>query len=392
MLKIRASALMLASLSPSAAIAAPESPATSPGTSPGTSPATSPAALAGIWEGSIGTLPVRACFVRREWRTFGAYYYLSRLQLIALDREEGAGDVFHEGGGDGAGAPRWRIERAGSSRLTGRWTSGSRTLAVRLRRVAGEESEEGACASLAFQRPRLAGVRTATRRASKDGVAYAYLALDTGGRFDIHIETFALDGDSEAVRRLNATLGETLAGNPPQWFGCVSGSLAQGPNEGSENQHLEPAMISRRWLSVTAQYDGFCGGAHPDASSTYRTFDRTTGREIDLHDWLDAAAVHRERFEGVDEESKTLLPAFRTVILAGWHAEDAECDEVVRGQDYWNIGLTRDALVFTPLLPHVVQACGEGFTMSFERLRPYLTRDAAEHLRALQAEGPAPTA
>jgi hypothetical protein len=374
MLKIRASALMLASLSPCAAVAAPESPA----------------ALAGTWEGTIGSLPVRACFVRREWGTFGAYYYLSRLRLIALDGDDGAGNVFHEGSRASAGAPSWRIERADASRLTGRWTSGRRALAVRLRRLGGggEAEEEGPCASLAFHRPRLAGVRTVTRRASQDGVAYTHLALDTGGRFDSSIQTFALDGDGEAVRRLNATLGESLAGDPPRWFECVTGSLGQGPNEGADSTTIEPAMVSRRWLSVTDRYDGFCGGAHPNMSSTYRTFDRASGREIDLHDWLDATAVYRERFEGVEEESKTLLPAFRNVILDGWRPEDAECDEIVRGQDYWNIGLTRDAFVFSPLLPHVVQSCGETFAISFDRLRPYLTREAAETLRALRAEGP----
>jgi hypothetical protein len=374
MMKVCASALMLASLSPSAAAAAPASPA----------------ALAGTWEGTIGSLPVRACFVRREWGMFGAYYYLSRLRLIALEAEEGAGIVFHEGGGDGAGAPRWRIERAEASRLTGRWTSGGRARAVRLRRLGGGEGEPGPCAAPAFHRPRLAGVRTVTRRASKDGVAYTHFALDTRGRFESRVETFALDGDGEAVRRLNATLSEAMAGDPPRWFECVTGALEQSPNEGADSQTREPAMISRRWLSVTDEYDGFCGGAHPNSSSTYRTFDRASGREIDLHDWLDAAAVRRERFEGVEEGSKTLRPAFRTIILAGWRAEDAQCDEIVRSQDYWNIGLTRDAFVFTPLLPHVVQSCAETFTMPFDRLRPHLTREAAQAIRALQAEGPAP--
>jgi len=377
MLKICASALMLALLSPSAAIAAPVSSA---------------ATLPGIWEGRVGSLPVRACFVRRDSGIFGAYFYLSRLRLIALNAEEGASNVFYEGGGDGAGAPRWRIDRADSSRLTGRWTSGSNTLAVQLRLVGAGEAEAGACAAPAFHQPRLAGLRTLDRRASSDGVAYTHLALDTRGRFEISVETFALDGDSEAVRRLNATLGEELAGNPPRWFECITGSLEYSPHEGSLNESFEPALVSRRWLSAIDQDESYCGGAHPNASSTYRTFDRASGREIDLYDWLNAAAVHRQRFEGSDEETKTLQPAFRQVILSGWHAEDAECDETIRNQEYWNIGLTRDALIFWPQLPHVVQACEEGFTMAFDRLRPYLTPEAAEYLRALQAEGPAPAA
>src|SRR6185503_11391200 len=129
-----------------------------------------PADLAGIWEGNVGTLPVRACFVQRDWGTFGAYYYLSRLRLIPLEVEEGAAGAFREGG-DTQG-PRWRIESADAARLSARWTSGGRTLPVRLRRLAGGEGEEGACASLAFHAPRLAGVRTVAARAAKDGVDY----------------------------------------------------------------------------------------------------------------------------------------------------------------------------------------------------------------------------
>ena len=56
MLKVRFVALILGGLLPSASVAQPASTA----------------GLAGIWEGTIGTLPVRACFVTREGGTCGA--------------------------------------------------------------------------------------------------------------------------------------------------------------------------------------------------------------------------------------------------------------------------------------------------------------------------------
>ena len=68
----------------------------------------------------------------------------------------------------------------------------------------------------------------------------------------------------------------------------------------------------------------------------------------------------------------------------------ADCEETVRSHEYWNIGLTRDALLFTPDLPHVAQACGEEFTIPFARLRPFLTEEGAANLRALQTEAAAP--
>ena len=82
--------------------------------------------------------------------------------------------------------------------------------------ISGDESP---CASPLFHRPRLEGLRTLSSRAAMDGVAYTKLTLDLRGRFDSHFESFALDGTSAAAQRINAALGQGLAGDPPSWFG-----------------------------------------------------------------------------------------------------------------------------------------------------------------------------
>lgn len=345
-----------------------------------------PADLSGVWEGTIGALPVRACFASRDWGSFGAYYYMSRRRLIELEGDERSSALFREGAGSDPSRPRWRIESAGSGRLTAQWTGRGRTLPIRLSRVANPEGEEGPCGSLAFHGPRLEGIRTETARASTDGVAYSRITLNHDGRFDVGIETFALDGPGAAAGLINATLRQSMAGDPPDWFDCVRTPLAQGPNEGSLNQRLAPAMISRRWMSVTEQFDDFCGGAHPNHGQRYRTFDLAGGAEIDLHDWFNATAVRRQRFESSEEDIKTLEPALTAVILAGWRPDDEGCEASVRTQEFWTIGLTRDSLIFAPDLAHVAQACGEEFRVTFERLRPFLTEEGAANLRALRAE------
>jgi hypothetical protein len=360
---------------------------------PATPPPAAPTdALAGIWEGNVGTLPVRACFTRGERRTFGAYYYQSRMRLIALENRESPEDMFEEGGGGGAGpganAARWRIERAGATQLTASWTQGNRTLPVRLRRIARQTGEANPCTSIVFHRPRLAGVRAVRSRARADGVAYTRFRLDNRGRFAVNVDTFALDGNGAAVRRINTALGQGLAGNPPGWFDCISNSLEMMPYEGESNESLEPVMFSRRWLSVAAHGDWSCGGAHPDADNSYLTYDLTTGAEVRLLGWFSTRAVKRERVRGAPEIYLTLEPAFRTFILSGRRAtpDTAECDEVIQREEYWNAGLTRDGFVFTPQLPHVVQACEEAFTIRFDRLAPWLTPQGAAHVRALRAE------
>ena len=343
---------------------------------------TAPANLPGIWEGTIGNLPVRACFVQRDWGPFGAYYYMSRRRLIPLEPVEGSPNLFSETSAE-PGTPRLQVGSVNGDRLDGRWTGGRRALVVRLTRVAADVGEEGPCGSMVFHAPRLDRVRTVTRRIATDGVSYSRIELDHGGRFDATVGTFALDGTGAAVGRLNTALSQSLAGNPPDWFDCLRAPLDTGPNEGDIHDNREPVMISRRWLSVNYQNDSSCGGAHPNSGLYYETYDLTTGAEVDLHGWFVPAAIRRERIEGADDELKTLLPALRSVILAGWTGE-GECGEIVRDAEYWNIGLRRDAFVFAPSLAHVVQACGEEFTVPFARVRHQLTREGAANIDALR--------
>jgi len=349
--------------------------------------APAPPPLAGTWQGTIGGRAVRACFVQRDWGAFGAYYDMARLRLIPLTAEEGTGSGFSEGGGD-AGTPRWQIVHAGPTRLTARRTSGRRTLPVQLRRLSGPQGEESPCAGVAFHRPRLAGIGTVTARVTYSGVDHDRLTLDTGGRFGIEVVTFALDGASPAIRRINAALAAPLAGDPPRWFECVSNSLQQGAMEGEYSEKLEMVTMTRRWLSVRYQQGGYCGGAHPDASSSYRLFDLTTGAEVNIQDWFNDRAIRRERVEGVSEEVRTLQPAFRAFLTESWQPQDAECGEPIRTAEYWNIGLEGDGFLFGPQLPHALAACYQEWGPGVDMLAPWLTPEALAQMRALRAERP----
>lgn len=348
---------------------------------------TDPSALPGVWEGNVGNLPVRACFVEREWGSFGAYYYLSQRRLIGLEPVEGARATFREGFDQGGSAPRWQVQSATATQLQARWTSGRRALAVQLRRVA-VTGEEGPCGSMAFHRPRLEGVRTTTRPATTDGVVYTRIALDHGGRFGASVETFALIGSGETVQRINAALARPLTGNPPEWFDCLRAPLEMSAMEGDLAETYAPAMISRRWLSVNHQSDASCGGAHPNSGLYYETYDLANGARVELHDWFGDAAVRRERVEGADDELRTVLPPLREAVLAGWTGE-GECGAVVREAEYWHIGLRRTGFVFAPSLAHVVQACGEEVNVPFARIRRFLTPQGAAYVDALRSE-PAP--
>jgi hypothetical protein len=202
------------------------------------------------------------------------------------------------------------------------------------------------------------------------------------------VVTFALDGTSPAITRLNAALAAPLAGDPPRWFECVGNSLQQSGLEGEYREKLEMVTITRRWLSVRDQQGGYCGGAHPDASTSYRLFDLTTGAELNVQDWFNDRAIRRERVEGVSEEVRTLQPAFRAFLTGTWQPEQAECGEAIRSAEYWTIGLDSHGFLFGPQLPHALEACYQEWGPGFEMLRPWLTPEALAQISALRAERP----
>ena len=332
--------------------------------------------FAGVWQGNLGGQPVRVCFNQLDWGTFGQYYYLSHLQAIPLQQPDGQNRTFVEGSDESdSTSPRWTFTQVAPDALAGTWTQAARTLPVLLTRVSGPKLEEddSPCGSMAFQRPRLEGVHTITKPAAKDGVNYTRLILDHRGHFgeDISAETFALAGDTPAVRRINAKLREPLAGEPDGWLSCVRMAANTSPNGGENNESDTPRMVTPRWLVVMHHWDGFCGGAHPDSADTPMLFDLATGSEINVFDWFNGKAVKREAVEGYPP-LVSLQPQFRSFVIGRWKAEDAECTDAVRTQDYWDVELTPTGFRFTPQLAHVVEACSEGFKVPFAKLQPWL--------------------
>jgi hypothetical protein len=350
-------------------------------------PAAAAPAWEGVWQGTIGALPVRACLVQRDWGAFGAYYYVSHLKLIPLNGAKN-GSPFREGAmEEDPKAARWTIAAAGAGALSGQWAQGDRTLPIRLTRMEGVATDEFPCTSMTFHRPRLSGIGTVSQRATKDGISYTRLILDPRGRFgDVKVETFQLDGSSAPVRAINASLHAPFAGDPPEWFDCLRSALEQNSLEGDIDDVTVPRLITARWLVATRQSDSYCGGAHPDEASEPLLFDLSTGRPVDLHDWLNAKAIKRERFGSGADEAKELTPEFRSVLLARWKPADTECGDPVREADFWTIELTRTGLVFRPELAHVVQACADDVALPFARLRPYLSAEGLKQVAALQAE------
>ena len=327
----------------------------------------------GVWQGTIGALPVRACLQQRsETYANGSYYYLSRLKPIALSHEDDGGWSEESDSG------RWTIAASAPGRLTGTWRGGSKSLPIALTRVAVSKGEEDPCGSNAYIAPRLRPVKVVSKPARKNGFAHTELVYDVGPSFpEVGISSFSYpptrpgDGAINAALRLDPTKPE----GDGDYLGCMKMALASGGRDGDFQFSQTPELVTSEFLSVAVNRGGFCGGAHPDESVGHRVFDRTSGKRVDVVGWLTARGVVPS---GGEEGTSTrqITAALKALALKHFpfgRGEDADCREAISSEDYWEIALTRRGLAFTPSLPHVVQACEDAALVPFAELDPFLS-------------------
>jgi hypothetical protein len=325
----------------------------------------------GVWQGMIGTLPVRACLAWDQVSSgdaVGSYYYLSRLRAIHL-AQQGTSRVWNEG--DTAPAPRWTFAQVGRDRLSGTWSGGGRSLPFRLSRIASDD-KEAPCAGEAFNGPRWRPLTVKATPAVKDGVRFRSLVFGVGPAFSsISLSGFELIGDDAATRRINAGLRQRVPGPQEEWRGCVTGGLEAHGYDGNLDATLAPTLITPRWLGAALTQIDECGGAHPNSGVVPVTFDRATGAAVDLHDWLGDGAV--DRSQATVDLPPTIRPAFRRLIIAKAGDLEPDCRDALAGESFWDIGLDRRGLTFRPELPHVTQACADDVLVRWATLARFLT-------------------
>lgn len=336
--------------------------------------AAAPPAWKGTWKGTIGTLPVHVCLNKTPYENRGAYYYDRHKRLISLELDQQRQE-WVEGEGRTNKGPRWSLApNAGT--LTGTWRSGKRSLPVRLTRITGPSREyEGPCAGMDFHRPRVSPVRLTSKAGIKDGAKFTAWSFKPGAPYnDVAIATFTLDRADGGVPKINAVLRDILPkpDGTGTWLECMAGNADAHGADGDYLESIEPVLISKRWLSAKHHNDSDCGGNHPNTSNVWRTFDLENAVEVDPHDWFKPSAVTITPYAGDDEPAKTLTNDFRAMILKGWKPADPDCKDAIARQEFWNIGIVRGALVFSPDLPRVVMACGEQFKVPFAKLKPKL--------------------
>lgn len=358
--------------------------------------------MTGVWRGTVGELPVTACFDWRDWRSelFGVYYYDRHLRPISL---RPSGDVLQEEVGYGtSNGFEWLLHSMDGDVLTGTWRSETSEYPITLERVDfdAREYSDAACESLTFNAPRMAGGSVVEEPAEFAGQGYTLLRYIAPPQFRssanepfVWIESFRLDAEEPGDAAVNAELARILDVADPrsEVADCLSGALLAFGGDGDFSWTAQPEVLTDRWLGVRISSGTYCGGAHPNYAEWRRVFDRQTGEETAADSWINSRGVTREQYESGGESYAyfTLTEELRALLVSHWpieHPDDAECADAARGQEFWRLGLASDGMAFIPSMPHVMTVCANTVAVTWDELAPYLTEEGRMVAGMFQAQ------
>ncbi|MEO8617881.1 MAG: hypothetical protein ABI412_00815 [Sphingomicrobium sp.] len=339
----------------------------------------------GVWQGTIGTLPVRACFDAGEYSSEGKYFYLKHLRMIPLVPDDKTPGELTEGWADTKGIARWNMKAVSGNRAEGIWAGNDQTMPIRLTRLpfATDQEFATACGSLAFIEPIFAATRILNFAGHVGGFAIEHWSLAFPDD-SISIESFQLKGEGSAIEAINRRLREPFEKPGEGWQWCLRNAHAFG---GDFDEAITTKLVTAKWLSVDHSNDSFCGGAHPNQSNTAILFDRRTGAIVNLYDWFASAAVRREEVDGnatIDSLGTALL---RDVVgRIDFTEMQEDCRPAVETATSWDLALSDMGIAFTPSLPRIVMACGDTVVLRWKALTPYLNEIGKREVAALQTE------
>ena len=341
-------------------------------------------AMHGVWRGTIGNLPVHACYDAGDYSNEGKYYYSKRLSTIPLRADDKTPGELTEGWA-AKDVARWRMTTIGKDQAEGAWSGKGRTLPIRLTRMPFATSDESstACSSLAFVEPILAATRIVRTPARDHGLAIEKWKLAYPDD-SISVESVQLKGARPAIAIINRRLREPFDKADDGWKWCLRNA---GPFGAGYHDAVTVSWVTSRWLSVNLFNESYCGGAHPNNSNQPILLDRRTGNAANLYSWFRSAFSNREKVEGYSETIDSLKAGlFELVIRTHPRTgdKDKECGDAVETASSWTLELKAEGIAFTPDLPRVVMACGDEVVMPWAKLKPYLSAIGKKEVAALR--------
>jgi hypothetical protein len=354
------------------------------GTAHGAPASTTKGNLNAVWQGTLGTTKIMACFDADD---ISYYYYVKYRQVIDLHKTNSVG--WTENDGDKVLA-HWTFDGAASpDQLHGQWSdaAGKRYLPIELTRIdvkSADSDDDGPCASDAFNQILEGALKVVTSgEKTFNGRRYREISAQADNLPDYNVTTLELIGSGAAIASINQALRLDLPDSPAkvtEFYFCHREAMRTG-DETSESLTVQPTIWTATLLEVTRSESEDCGGAHPGATTTsVRMWNPQTGRPIDIGTWFTAAALVGDAPADPADEVRQVSANLQKVILS--LSDDVKDGDCSPSEISYEIHPDKAAMVFTP--QSVDLPCDDDIAVPYGKMLPFLSGVGKAGLQALK--------
>ena len=319
----------------------------------------------GVWNGSIGTKAIVACFNRGSpWTAYGSYYYIDFLTPIALHTQE-RDSYWHEE--DDAG--QWELATPVDGVVTGTWRNEKtkKALPINLAVVDGSD-DESACARDSYNKRLESRPQVETGKMVQLSPGRSYRKLRFAGQ-----ETIELFGPDPALGQLNSLLKLDQSKEAiDAYFLQRREFLGRVGYPGADDRHTEPTYWDSQFITIQF-YEWVAGTGRSGISIQHRTWNTKTGEEVNLWSWIESSST-----------ASGLPPKLRKFLYRDVKDQLPECTNGYRGEGIFTLTIAKAGLQFEE------EAWGEGcertFFIPYEKLGPFLSPAGKQAIKAIRGQ------
>ena len=305
------------------------------------------AQLKGVWEGTVGTKAVTACF-NADFPS-GSYYYKQFLKPIQLTAKDDK--YWHEEQETGI----WELATPVDGVILGRWRSPKTRagLSIQLRLVDGA-GVGNACALNSYNAAIEKPPKIETGKYIQFSPSRSYRKVWFAGQ-----ETIELFGPDPATARVNHLLKlDTSKKAIDAYFQQRREFLGRVGIPAVDEVDVKPEYWDANFITVNF-YTWTAGEGRNGISNIYQTWNVVTGEEVNLWDWL-----------GAKSNEAKLPPKLHKYIFKG-AAPSSDCQDGYRGQGEFILTLSKTGLnIFEKSWG---DGCEESFSIPYAKLLPFLS-------------------
>ncbi|MDP3652128.1 MAG: hypothetical protein Q8R67_10645 [Rhodoferax sp.] len=341
--------------------------------SSGSSSAADPScSVQGVWQGRLGQTPV-TLEIDTE---YGRYRYRESLNDLLLKPRQGSDNTWDEYDSHGKKTGSLKLTCNGDT-VNGSWTNPTGgSIPIAIQRARSYDGDRIKNAPLKVLSQKILSTRT-IQFVSIKGIE--------------ELQTLQIANASPSEAEVNRALRKELDQAVENHLVCVSAGYAveRFTDPFGDALNTTPVFWSGAILSVSRNYSGYCGGAHPYHAFSYLVFDTRKGIEIPLDSWIISDQKDTKDQKEVPYESE-LGRVIWNIALQGkpdvesLPAQDQECLGSLNDPVATIASLEANGIGFRYWYPYAQSGCVEDYIVPWKKLKRFLSQQGRQYVEQLQ--------